>query len=127
MIVAIRLATLSWSIPHFFYFCIYFFSLIGKSGAQSVGAYTPYVFGVGNHETDKDYHYRTFLARYGGQYRLAEAANSPNIRYLFLFFYYVFIYLFHLFRYLSFDVQLVHFVMYDTDAWVYPEVFYLAE
>jgi hypothetical protein len=76
--------------------------------AQSVAAYTSYVFGVGNHETDKNYTYHTYLNRYAGQTPLAQASGSNSVRWL------------------SFDAQLVHFVMFDTDAWIYPEVFHLA-
>eukprot|EP00455_Lapot_gusevi_P054811 TRINITY_DN8855_c0_g1_i1.p1 TRINITY_DN8855_c0_g1~~TRINITY_DN8855_c0_g1_i1.p1 ORF type:complete len:455 (-),score=98.37 TRINITY_DN8855_c0_g1_i1:158-1522(-) len=76
--------------------------------AQQVGAYTPYVYGVGNHETDVNYTYHTFLQRYQGHHYLAQASKSPSIRWL------------------SFDVQHVHFAMVDTDAWIYSPVYPLA-
>jgi hypothetical protein len=76
--------------------------------AQDVAAYTSYVFGVGNHESDPDYTYKAYLSRYTGQYPLAMASRSPSVRYY------------------SFDAQLVHFVMIDTDAWIYSPVFPLA-
>lgn len=77
--------------------------------AESVGAYTAYVYGVGNHETDQNFTYATYLNRYAGQIRMAEASGSKVVRWF------------------SFDAQLVHFVFLDTDAWIYPAIYHLAQ
>jgi len=73
--------------------------------AESVGAYTAYVFGTGNHEADQNYSYASYINRYAGQMRMAEASGSQIIRWF------------------SFDAQLVHFVLFDTDAWIFEPVF----
>ncbi|KJE97951.1 iron/zinc purple acid phosphatase-like protein [Capsaspora owczarzaki ATCC 30864] len=83
---------------------------------QPIAASVPYIFGVGNHESESEaanhtarYKYHNFLMRYGGQHALAAASGSSSIRYF------------------SFNVQRVHFVLLDTDAWVLPEVWSLVK
>ncbi len=69
---------------------------VGDMFMNAVSAFAsriPVVFGVGNHETSKNYTYIDYLMRYAGQRRMAQASGSPSIRYL------------------SFNVGLVHFAM----------------
>lgn len=76
---------------------------------QPLASLVPYVFGPGNHEADKNYGYQTYNARTAsGQQVLASNSSSRSVRYF------------------SVNVGLVHFVVIDTDAWTYEEVFDLA-
>ena len=78
------------------------------SAVSPFASQIPVVFGVGNHETAKNYTYIDFLERYRGQTELAASSGSPNIRYL------------------SFNMGLVHVAMVDTDAYIYKPVQELA-
>lgn len=73
--------------------------------AQPYAASTPTVFGVGNHETDVNFTYVSYNMRYAGQLPLALASGSDTIHYF------------------SFDTKYTHWVVVDTDVFVYPERF----
>jgi predicted MPP superfamily phosphohydrolase len=75
---------------------------------QPLASSTPYMLGVGNHETDHFYDYSSYTNRMAPQMTMAAASGSPSPRWY------------------SFNVGQVHVVVFDTDAWVYIPVFPLA-
>jgi hypothetical protein len=84
---------------------------VGDLFANAVSPFAsqvPVVFGVGNHETAKNFTYVDYLQRFKGQADMAAAAGSPSIRYL------------------SFNVGLMHIAMVDTDAYIYSPVYPVA-
>jgi hypothetical protein len=74
-----------------------------------IAAHVPYMVGPGNHETDDNYSYRSYLAHFSGQSKIAEDCGSLTSRYY------------------SWDSRHVHFVMIDTDAYIYPQVYHLKQ
>jgi hypothetical protein len=75
---------------------------------QGVATKIPYNIGVGNHETDLLFSYSSFTSRASNQMIMTKASKSTSPRWY------------------SFNAGLVHFVIFDTDAWIYAPVYPLA-
>jgi len=77
---------------------------------QSYASRTPVAWGPGNHETGPAYGYSEYLNRLAsGQAALAAASGSNSTRWY------------------AFTLPGVAFFVIDTDAWIYPEVWQLAQ
>eukprot|EP00050_Salpingoeca_kvevrii_P007355 m.295622 g.295622 ORF g.295622 m.295622 type:complete len:472 (+) comp13230_c0_seq1:48-1463(+) len=77
---------------------------------EPTAAAIPVMFSPGNHEDEAPiFSYSQYKNRFSGQQPAGDASGSHSVRWY------------------SFDRGLVHFVVIDTDAWVYEPVFHLAK